>query len=195
MTFDRALQAILRQDPDIILVGEIRNGETARTALEASLTGHLVLTTIHANSAAGVYTRLVELGAPAYLVAEAVTLSASQRLLRRLHSCRVLEPPDEEARAELVARGVRVPDEVGVAVGCAACGGRGFRGRVAVATLSAPDPDTRALIARSAPLSEVERAARAAPEFIDIADDISILLETGETTPAEALRALTLGSM
>lgn len=195
VTFDRALQAILRQDPDIILVGEIRNGETARTALEASLTGHLVLTTIHANSAPGVYTRLIELGAPAYLVAEAVTLSASQRLLRRLHTCRVLEPITDEERSQLERHGVTAPDEVAVAVGCAACGHRGFRGRVAVATLSAPDARTRELIARSAPLSEVEAAARQAPEYIDIVDDVSKLLAAGETTVAEALRALTLGDM
>lgn len=195
VTFDRALQAVLRQDPDIILVGEIRNGETARTALEASLTGHLVLTTVHANSAPGVYTRLIELGAPAYLVAEAVTLAVSQRLLRRLHTCRVLEPVPDEARAQLERLGVVVPAEAGREVGCAACGGRGFRGRVAVATLSAPDSVTRELIGRPAPLSEVEGAARRALEYVDMAEDVSELLAAGETTVNEVLRAMTLGDM
>ena len=195
VTFARVLRGILRLDPDIILLGEVRDGETARTALEAALTGHLVLTTIHANSAVGVYTRLIELGAPAYLVAEALSLAASQRLARRLHTCRRLTDPGEATADALRHIGLEPPEQVAVPVGCGACGHRGFRGRVAVATLSAPDHATRELIIKGASLAEIEAAAQAADDYHDMRTDVQDLLDDHQIPPAEAVRVLSLGDV
>jgi type II secretory ATPase GspE/PulE/Tfp pilus assembly ATPase PilB-like protein len=195
VTFARVLRGILRLDPDIILLGEVRDGETAKTALEAALTGHLVLTTIHANSAVGVYTRLMELGAPAYLVAEAMTLAASQRLARRLHTCRRLTSPTEATAEALQRTGIEPPEQVAVPVGCGACGHRGFRGRVAVATLSAPDHATRELLIKGAPVAEIEAAASAAEGYHAMRTDVQNLIDTHQIPPAEAIRVLSLGDM
>jgi type IV pilus assembly protein PilB len=131
LTFASALRSILRADPDVVLVGEIRDRETALIAMEAALTGHLVLSTLHTNDAASSITRLIEMGVEPYLVASAVDCVVAQRLARKLcDRCRVEYEPTE---AEL--EGASVPPDAGVErlfkpVGCPACGKTGFRGRV-----------------------------------------------------------------
>jgi type IV pilus assembly protein PilB len=131
LTFAAALRSILRADPDIILVGEIRDRETALIAMEAALTGHLVLSTLHTNDAASAVTRLIEMGVEAYLVASALDCVVAQRLARKL--CERCREEYEPTEAEL--EGAGVPPDSGIEhlfrpVGCPACGKTGFRGRV-----------------------------------------------------------------
>jgi type IV pilus assembly protein PilB len=131
LTFASALRSILRADPDVILVGEIRDRETALIAMEAALTGHLVLSTLHTNDAASAVTRLIEMGVEAYLVASALDCVVAQRLARKL--CERCREEYEPTEAEL--EGAGVPPDSGIErlfrpVGCPACGKTGFRGRV-----------------------------------------------------------------
>jgi type II secretory ATPase GspE/PulE/Tfp pilus assembly ATPase PilB-like protein len=135
LTFARALRSFLRQDPDIIMVGEIRDGETAEIAIQAALTGHLVFSTLHTNDSAGAFTRLIDMGVEPFLVASAVAAVVAQRLVRRLcPQCRspVAAPDIEVLRqigfpvAELAAR------DILQAVGCDACSGTGYRGRCGI---------------------------------------------------------------
>src|SRR4029450_1130778 len=125
------LRSILRQDPDIVLVGEVRDGETAELALKASLTGHLVLTTLHTNSAVAALTRLVDMGAEPFLVASSLTAAIAQRLgPRPCGACAQPYLPDEET---LTLVGLRAEDLTGAnplkGVGCPECGGTGYKGR------------------------------------------------------------------
>jgi len=134
MTFSRALRAILRQDPDVIMVGEIRDAETADIAVKSALTGHLVLSTVHANDAPGTVTRLIDMGVPRYLVGSAVTLVMAQRLVRRVcDRCRETYIPDAEHLAVL---GEDAPMLTGRPLargrGCIACKHTGYFGRTAV---------------------------------------------------------------
>jgi len=134
LTFQSALRSILRSDPDVVLIGEIRDQETAIIAIEASLTGHLVLSTLHTNDAPSALTRLVEIGAEPFLVATATTAVVAQRLARRL--CEKCREPFPESGAMLASLGMPYdPLEVPVlykAVGCTACSGTGYRGRIAL---------------------------------------------------------------
>mgnify|MGYP002621412789 CR=1 FL=1 len=136
LTFSAAIRSFVRQDPDIILVGEIRDGETARAAIQAALTGHLVLTTVHANTAAAAFTRLRDLGVENYLLVGAVRGVVSQRLVRRLcdHCKRKSVVTAEMLAAEprYAAVGFAAGDSVFEAVGCARCNWVGYRGRIAV---------------------------------------------------------------
>jgi type II secretory ATPase GspE/PulE/Tfp pilus assembly ATPase PilB-like protein/ActR/RegA family two-component response regulator len=160
VTFASALRAILRQDPDVILVGEIRDLETAEVAVQAALTGHLVLATLHANDAAGAVTRLLDLGLDRTVVADALRGALSQRLARRLcGDCAVpagQEPLSDDER-ELAARYGLTPEVR--AVGCPRCLGTGYRGRIAVLEVAAVTDALRGLIARGAPTGELLRAA------------------------------------
>jgi type II secretory ATPase GspE/PulE/Tfp pilus assembly ATPase PilB-like protein/ActR/RegA family two-component response regulator len=159
VTFASALRAILRQDPDVILVGEIRDLETAEIAVQAALTGHLVLATLHANDAAGAVTRLLDLGLDRTVVADALRGALAQRLARRV--CQACAAPVgdtalSEDETELAARyGVR--PEVR-AVGCPRCLGTGYRGRIVVLEVATVTEGVRALIARAAPTGEIHRA-------------------------------------
>jgi len=160
MTFARILRAVLRMDPDIILVGEIRDEETAKTAMDAAITGHLVFSTLHARDAVGVYTRLSEMGVPLYLIAEAMSLAVSQRLVRRLHDCATPRSPSELQRQLFHQMGANEPDQLMSPVGCVSCGMSGFRGRVAVAELLAPTPTFRQMVLAGAGHDELEDQAR-----------------------------------
>lgn len=161
-TFAKGLRAILRQDPDIILVGEIRDQETAQIAAQAALTGHLVLATLHTNDAPSSVTRLVDMGVPAYLVASTVIAVLAQRLVRRLcpHCAQDAEPGPEERElfAPWLAQGV--PFREGK--GCQRCLGTGYRGRTGVHELMVVSPAVRKLVAAGA--DEQEIAARAGGE-------------------------------
>lgn len=195
VTFARALRTILRLDPDVILVGEVRDTETARVALDAALTGHLVLTTIHAPSAFGVFTRFIEMDIPPYLIAEAMTLSVSQRLVRKLHVCRRLERPDPALVQALSEVRMPVPNEVAVPVGCPSCGHRGYRGRIAVAELVAPDPSVRSGVVRRCGADELAQLGAASRGFVPYQTDLLQMLHTHQTSPTEVLRALTTGEL
>jgi general secretion pathway protein E len=144
MTFARALRAILRQDPDVVMIGEIRDLETAQIAVQASLTGHLVLATLHTNDAPGAVTRLIDMGIEPYLLASTLNAVLAQRLVRKLcHECRAPYEPDESERSIF---GRSVPDRLYRAVGCGACNFTGYRGRTGIYELLTVDDDLRKLI-------------------------------------------------
>ena len=148
MTFAAGLRAILRQDPDVVMVGEIRDVETARIAVQAALTGHLVLSTVHTNDAAGAVTRLRDMGVEPFLLASTLRLIVAQRLVRRLcGACRRAEPADK-ATARLA--GVKVGQTVWRPQGCAACGQTGYVGRVGLYEVIRVDDRVRRLIAAEA---------------------------------------------
>lgn len=138
ITFEKAFRSILRSDPDIILIGEIRDAETARTAMQASITGHLVFSTIHATSAVGVFTRIIEMDIEPYLPANSITLTISQRLARKLHECKVIEKPSAAEISWFANQNVSAPDYVAHQVGCEGCNNTGFRGRQAIVELLEP---------------------------------------------------------
>ena len=155
--FAEALKALLRQDPEVIYLGEARDAHTAGVAIEAGLTGHLLITTLHAGSCAQVFTRLLEMGIEPHLLTSAVSAVFAQRLLRRL--CGACAAPDEQAPAALLARlGPLAPaaDEPGRAtgplraVGCPACQGTGYKGRFALMEHLVPDPPFKAAVLRRA---------------------------------------------
>ena len=147
LTFARALRAILRQDPDVIMIGEIRDLETAQIAVQASLTGHLVLATLHTNDAASAVTRLADMGVEPYLLASSLLGVLAQRLVRTLcPACRTAAPPtagETKLNADL---GLAASQPVWTAAGCAQCNDTGYRGRTGVYELLLVDESLRRLI-------------------------------------------------
>ncbi len=162
LTFSAALRSIMRQDPDVILVGEIRDRETAEIAIQASLTGHLVLSTLHTNDAASAVTRLIDIGVAGYQIATAVKGVVAQRLVRR--SC-------PECRAS----------------GCAACDGSGYRGRRAIAEVLVSSAEFERRVAAGAPTEAIAEAARA-NGCQGLWDSGMALVRSGETTIEELRR-------
>jgi type II secretory ATPase GspE/PulE/Tfp pilus assembly ATPase PilB-like protein len=139
-TFPVVLRAVLRQDPDVLLIGEMRDPESARIACRAALTGHLVLTTVHSSDAAEALVRMEEMGLPAYLVRGTVTLVVSQRLLRRLClQCRGARTLRDDEREAFAGAALPAPARLPRPVGCPACDHQGYRGRLAV--FEARDPN------------------------------------------------------
>ena len=196
LTFGKALRAILRLDPDVILVGEIRDKETAEVAMNAALTGHLVLSTLHTNSALGVVSRLSDLDAEPFAISEALSLAVSQRLIRRVHDCKVIEPPTGAEVEFLNRTGLTVPEQVAHAAprGCSGCNGTGYRGRIPVVEVLAPSPEVRTLIARQAPQPEVLEAARRSESYGSMLEDGYRHVLSGQTTVASLLQLNTGGS-
>jgi general secretion pathway protein E len=175
MTFARALRSILRQDPDIIMIGEIRDLETAQIAVQASLTGHLVLATLHTNDAASAVTRLTDMGVEPYLLASSLLGVLAQRLVRQL--C----PACKEARSEDDGRTRWHP------VGCERCGQSGYAGRRGVYELLVIDEPIRALIHRNAADAEIFAAGRT-QGMRTLREDGDRWLEAGRTSLEELLR-------
>jgi general secretion pathway protein E len=144
MTFAAGLRAILRQDPDVVMVGEIRDPETAEIAVQASLTGHLVLSTVHTNSAVAAITRMRDMGVEKFLLASTVTAVVAQRLVRRLcDDCKVPYKPDA---AELATLGVKTTKRFHKAVGCEACNHIGYTGRIGLYEMVTMDDHLRGMI-------------------------------------------------
>ena len=163
MTFANGLRSILRQDPNIIMVGEIRDKETAEIAIRAALTGHLVLSTMHTNDAAGAVTRLIDMGIEPFLVASSVLGCVAQRLVRRVcPECRTSYTPDIDSPECVLMEGV---DSTAVCrmlykgTGCIHCGNTGFRGRVAIHEVMPMTSKLRDLTIHSYSAAEIERAA------------------------------------
>jgi type II secretory ATPase GspE/PulE/Tfp pilus assembly ATPase PilB-like protein len=162
LSFASALRAFLRQDPDVILVGEIRDEETAEVAIQAALTGHLVLASLHANRALGVMPRLLDMGIEPYQLAAGLQGGLAQRLVRKLcPSCRAPRAPSAHETAFLQRFGSRA-DSIYDARGCPACDLRGYKGRVAVAEGFVCDEPLSAAIAARAPAQELQHLAEAA---------------------------------
>ncbi len=190
LSFAKALRAILRADPDIIMVGEIRDADTAHTAMEASITGHMVLSTLHTNSALGVFTRLQEQGLPAYMIADAITVAVAQRLTKRLHDCARVRPVTDADRAVLARLDALDITEVAEPVGCNRCLA-GYRGRHTVTELVRPGARMRNLLARGRPADEIRDALDDEDGiWLPFTADAARLIRDKVTDPAEVYRAL-----
>jgi type IV pilus assembly protein PilB len=192
LTFASMLRATLRQDPDVIMVGEMRDAETANIAMQASVTGHLVLSTMHTSSAAATVTRLRNLGLPSYLVASAVSGVIAQRLVRRIcQRCRVEATLVGADRDRLGVRGCKdaVPSFVGA--GCTECHGTGYKGRAGIFEILAFDSTIREIVGSSAHESEIRRTATASGMETLFGAALR-LVKAGETTLAELYRVVDL---
>jgi type IV pilus assembly protein PilB len=163
LSFANGLRSMMRADPDIIMVGEIRDKETAQIAVEAALTGHLVLSTLHTNDAPGAIARLIEMGVEPFLVASAVSCVLAQRLARRLcEQCKKAVVVDGET---VRANGYECADErleVFEAVGCARCGGTGYKGRIGLYEVMPVNEEIRGLAVKRASADTIAEAARRA---------------------------------
>ena len=188
LTWARALRSILRSDPDVILVGEIRDPDVAKTALEASATGHLILTTLHANSAPAAFVRLGQMGLKPHEVADAVTAVVSQRLIRTLCDCATIDKPTVEEADIFTAFNMEVPEGLRRATGCTACAGTGFSGRRVVMELLIPDGAFRDVIARPNPSAADVDAAAIAAGWRPLSYDALRIVAEGASTMAEARR-------
>jgi Tfp pilus assembly pilus retraction ATPase PilT/CheY-like chemotaxis protein len=185
LTFASALRSILRQDPDVVLVGEIRDKETAQIALQASLTGHLVLSTLHTNDAPNAVTRLVDIGMEAYKIAPALRGVVAQRLMRRLcPSCRVSMTDDITDRLK---RFIPPGAELFSAVGCNECSMTGYRGRFSIVEVLTMTPELERRISEGAAAEKIAEAARAAGMRSLFASGLRHVL-AGESTIEELLR-------
>ena len=183
MTFPAALRSILRQDPDVIMIGEMRDGETAEIGIRAAITGHLVLSTLHTNDAASTIVRLVDMGIPAYMVASSLIGVVAQRLVKVLcPKCRKQRMSTEEEN-ELMHIDHSVP--IYDAVGCNECG-NGYRGRTAIHEIIHCSGDISTLIANGASTDEIEKVARANGTKL-LRDNVSDLVQQGVTTMAELI--------
>ncbi|MEP0766193.1 MAG: Flp pilus assembly complex ATPase component TadA [Fimbriimonadia bacterium] len=187
LTFSAQLRAALRQDPDVVLVGEIRDLETAEVAARAAMTGHLVLSTLHTNDAPSAIPRLIDMEVPPYLINSALIAATAQRLLRRLcKECRVERAVSPEEAAELgLPSGATIWD----AKGCSTCMNSGYRGRVGVHEVLTMNDDIRALTLRRASGADI-RLAAVRSGMVTMQEDIRRKLMAGETSPAEAGRFL-----
>ena len=190
LTFPLILRAILRQDPDVLLIGEIRDFETAEVAFHAALTGHQVFSTLHTNSAIATVSRLFDLGLKPFVIASALEAVIAQRLVRQIcDCCRTPMAPD----AELLQR-LGGPFTAGVATaykggGCPACYQSGYKGRVGLYEVLVPDEHLRHLIATEAPVTELTQYAHA-HGFRTLRDDAYEKVRTGKTTLEEVFRVL-----
>ncbi len=186
-TFARALRAILRQDPDIIMIGEIRDLETAEIAIQSALTGHLVLSTVHTNDALSAFTRLIDMGVEPYLVAAPIKAVQAQRLVRRActHCATPASPPDSLWRP---AAGDWVTEPRFVDVqGCERCHGTGYRGRLGIYEIIPAGEDLQNLVAENAEINDLRQWAEA-QGYRTLLQDGLIKAARGETTISEVLR-------
>ncbi len=157
LTFSKALRTLLRQDPDVIMVGEIRDDETARTAIQAALTGHLVFSTLHTNDAASAITRLVNMGVEPYLISAALNMVLAQRLVRRIcPKCRVDFDPPRTLRKVIERMGIDI-DRFYKGVGCRRCRNTGYSGRIGVHETLSVDDALRDAIVRNGSISELRQ--------------------------------------
>jgi general secretion pathway protein E/type IV pilus assembly protein PilB len=190
LTFARGLRSILRHDPDVILIGEIRDQETAQIAVQASLTGHLVFSTLHTNDAPGALTRLVDMGVEPYLVASSLEAVLAQRLVRVL--CNRCRQPDTSPAAQAFKAQVGIPAETTIykSVGCRECRQTGFFGRHAIFEWMDTNNEIRQLILKNASSDLIRDAARATG-MRTLAEDGWRLVRMGVTTVEEVLSVTT----
>ncbi len=189
LTFATGLRSILRHDPDVVLIGEIRDYETAEIAVQASLTGHLVFSTLHTNDAPGAVTRLVEMGVEPYLVASSLELVVAQRLVRLIcEQCKVQEQPTEAQAIELrIAFGDRAPSHVFRGTGCRTCRNTGFLGRNGIFEVMPITDEVRSLVLSHAPSHQV-RSVASKQGMTSLREDGKRLVLEGRTTLEEVLR-------
>jgi general secretion pathway protein E len=193
-SFARALRSILRQDPDVIMIGEIRDLETAQIAVQASLTGHMVFSTLHTNDALGAYSRLTDMGVEPFLVSSSVRLVMAQRLVRRLcPHCKVPQEPSAlvKMKCEDLKRRFEglLPDQPQWygAAGCKQCQGTGYRGRLGIYEVSPMTDDIADLVMRQRPTHELMAVARQ-HQFRDLFEDGLLKAYRGETSVDDVIR-------
>ena len=187
MTFAKALRALLRQDPDVIMVGEIRDAETAKTAIEASLTGHLVLSTLHTNDAPSAITRLINIGVEPYLIGSAVNGVLAQRLVRKIcPHCKVQVRPNDTVADHLALQGIAM-DEIWQGQGCEKCRGLGYAGRLGIYELLVLNDQLRDRIAGNPNVTEFRRMC-VEGGMVTLRQDGFNKVQQGLTTVDEVLR-------
>src|SRR5258705_1549771 len=190
VTFADGLRSILRQDPDVILVGEIRDGETARIAVQAALTGHLVLSSLHATDTASAVHRFLDMGIEAFLVASSVLAIVGQRLVRRTcPSCKVPYTPTEEEFAFYVEAGGTDKDKFFVGEGCNFCAGTGYQDRIGVYELLRITPEIKRLIVGWATVEEIRRMAISQGMRTLLQEGLN-LIASDTTTISEVIRVI-----
>ena len=185
LTFDVGLRALMRQDPDIIMVGETRDGETAGTSVRAAITGHVVLSTLHTNDAVSSIVRLQDMGVETYLVANSLVGLVAQRLLRKVcpHCAKEVETTEQERLflgedVKTVRRGM----------GCSHCNNSGYIGRIAVHEILAINNDIRRMIVEHATVEEITAYAREHQHMRTLKESGLILVKQGVTTPEELMK-------
>jgi type IV pilus assembly protein PilB len=193
-TFAGALRALLRQDPDVVMLGEIRDKETAGIATQAALTGHLVLSTLHTNDAPSAITRLINIGVQPYLVAAALRGVLAQRLVRKLckhckEPARFTDDRDKQILEHLSKEGYQI-DGAMQAVGCKHCRQSGFAGRMGVYEILVPDPICMDAVSKGASLQEIRRLAGQSSEYVTLKEDGITKVMAGLTTLQEVFKVV-----
>lgn len=194
LTFANGLRSILRQDPNVIMVGEIRDPETAHIAVNSALTGHLLLSTLHTNDAATTLPRLLDMGVDAYLVASTISITMGQRLVRKICSACREEVKIDAVKAEMLRRLpiltlMQEGDILYRGRGCEACHGSGYKGRLAILEVIAVDDAIRAAILRKASAHEIKQIAIEGGMTTMLEDGVA-KARRGETTIEEVLRVV-----
>jgi len=186
LTFSKALRTLLRQDPDVIMVGEIRDEETARTAIQAALTGHLVFSTLHTNNACAAITRLVNMGVESYLISAALNMVLAQRLVRRICAkCRQTYEPPRALRKTLERMGFQ-GEAFHKGVGCRSCRNTGFKGRIGVHELLVITDEMRDAVVANPNISHLRKLA-VRDGMVELRDDGFRKVREGITTVEEVL--------
>ena len=190
LTFANGLRSILRQDPDIIMVGEIRDGETAEIAVQASLTGHMVFSTLHTNDSFGAVTRLIDMNIEPFLVSSSLVGILAQRLIRRVcHECRKeVHPTDDELTILNIKKGDIKNGVIYKAEGCDKCQGTGYKGRTGIYELLPIDDEMRSLILKNVDSVTIKKAALSRG-MMTLRDDGALKVAEGTTTIEEVLKA------
>jgi type IV pilus assembly protein PilB len=189
LDFARILRAFLRQDPDVILVGETRDKETAHIAVEAALTGHLVFTTLHTNSAAGSFTRLGEMGIEPFLVSSSTIGVMAQRLARRLCKNCKEEYEAEDATCEFM--GLPPKSKLFRGKGCETCNGKGVKGRIGIYEVMKMNAELRSMVAKAALTEDIHNAALRIG-MLDLKKYAALLLLNGDTSVEEVLQVVSV---
>jgi len=187
LTFGAGLRAILRHDPDVVLVGEIRDKETAEIAVQASLTGHLVFSTLHTNDAPGAATRLIDMGIEPYLVASSLEVVVAQRLVRVICKECKQEVPESENKLIREEFGALVPPVLYKGVGCRNCQGTGYRGRQGIFEMMAISNELRSMILERVPSHHLRQVA-IKEGMISLRTDGWRIVRDGRTTVDEVIR-------
>lgn len=185
LTFDVGLRALMRQDPDIIMVGETRDGETAGTSVRAAITGHVVLSTLHTNDAVSSIVRLEDMGVETYLVANSLVGLVAQRLMRKVCPNCSTEMPTTEQERNFLGEDIKT---IRRGAGCSRCNHTGYSGRIAVHEIVAIDNQIRRMIINHSPVEEISVYAREHQHMRTLKESGLILVKEGKTTPEELLK-------
>lgn len=185
LTFDVGLRTLMRQDPDIIMVGETRDGETAGTSVRAAITGHVVLSTLHTNDAVSSIVRLEDMGVETYLVANSLVGLVAQRLMRKVCPNCSTEMPTTEQERNFLGEDIKT---IRRGAGCSRCNHTGYSGRIAVHEIVAIDNQIRRMIINHSPVEEISAYAREHQHMRTLKESGLILVKEGKTTPEELLK-------